>query len=173
MTTGKPDDQGHDAAKIATIAAAVLGTIFAGVAFATHGPRAAASVFAGATIAVANLVTMSAIIRALLRAPDEEVPPVEPVVEGEAKQEEEEEEEPKPDHVAAGKRGGAAWGGFAVVKILVLFGGIWMLLTKGLVDPIPLVVGYGVLPLGIAGSSLLGSLAPRRNPASRTARRKK
>ena len=66
------------------------------------------------------------------------------------------------DHVAEGKRGGAAWGAFAVVKILVLFGGIWILLTRGLVDPIPLVVGYGVLPIGIAASGLLTGLAPRR-----------
>jgi hypothetical protein len=74
--------------------------------------------------------------------------------------------EPAVDHAREGKRGGAAWGAFALVKIVVLFGGIYLLLTKGMVDPIPLVVGYGVLPLGIACSSLFTSLAPRgRTPA--------
>ena len=67
----------------------------------------------------------------------------------------------KKNHRAAGKRGGAAWGVFAVFKILILFGGIWMLLSKGLVAPIPLVVGYGVLPLGIAAAGLWNSLRPR------------
>jgi hypothetical protein len=66
------------------------------------------------------------------------------------------------EHSAEGKRGGAAWGAFAVVKILILFGGIYLLLTRGLVDPMPLVVGYGVLPLGIAASSVISSMAPRR-----------
>ena len=66
------------------------------------------------------------------------------------------------DHRGAGRRGGAAWGVFALLKIFLLFGGIWILLTKKLVDPIPLVVGYGVLPLGIAASALVKSLRPRR-----------
>jgi len=34
-------------------------------------------------------------------------------------------------------------------------------LTRGVVDPIPLVVGYGVLPLGIAASTLFRGLSPR------------
>jgi len=83
------------------------------------------------------------------------------------------EPEPSIDHVREGKRGGAAWGAFALVKILVLFGGIWVLLTKGLVDPMALVVGYGVLPLGIAASSLIGSLSPRSRGTRRTPPRRK
>ena len=73
--------------------------------------------------------------------------------------------------VAQGKRGGAAWGAFALVKIIVLFGGIWVLLTRGWVDPMPLVVGYGVLPLGITASGLFGSLAPRPRRSAKTAAR--
>jgi hypothetical protein len=134
-------------------AASVLGVLFTGVAFATHDVRTAVSVGLGGAIAVANLVTMRAIVRALLHAPEGEDEP---------KDEQQGEAATEKDHRAAGKRGGAAWGVFAVLKILVLFGGIWTLLSKGLVAPIPLVVGYGVLPLGIAAAGLWSSLSPRR-----------
>jgi len=56
---------------------------------------------------------------------------------------------------------------------VVLFGGIYVLLTKGLVDPMPLVVGYGVLPLGIAASSLSTALSPRGRRGGRPPRRTK
>jgi hypothetical protein len=153
-----PDDdtpEGPDAAAVAAIAGGVLGLLLSIGALALYGTKAGLSVGVGAIIAVANLVTMSAIIRALLKPPDEP--------EGE-KDESTQPAEPQPrvDHRAEGKRGGTAWGIFAVLKILILFGGIWILLTRGWVDPIPLVVGYGVLPIGIAASGLLTSLAPRR-----------
>jgi len=144
-----------DAAKVASIAAAVLGVLFTLVALAFFGSRAALSVAMGAVIAVANLVMMSAIVRAMLRpedAPEAEPTPNEPA---------EAEPAERVDHVAEGKRGAAAWGVFGLLKIVLLFGGIYVLLTKGLVDPMPLVVGYGVLPLGIAASSLSTALAPR------------
>jgi hypothetical protein len=108
---------------------------------------------------------MAAIVRALVRGSQE----ADASANADANAEASEEEAPV-DHAAEGKRGGAAWGAFGVLKIVVLFGGIWILLTKGWVDPIPLVVGYGVLPLGIVVSSLYSSLAPRsRRPARRTA----
>jgi hypothetical protein len=145
-----PDDT-----MLAAKAAAILGAIFTVFALALVSGRAALSVFIGAAIAVANLVTMRAIIRSLLRGPDD--------AEGEVNEAPDKDgNAPPPDHAAAGKRGGAAWGVFAVLKILVLFGAIYILLTRGLVDPMALVVGYGVLPLGIAMSSLWSSLGPRR-----------
>jgi len=172
--------EGTDAAKVAAISAGVLGLALSIAALAVFGLRSGLSVAAGATIAVANLVTMSAIIRALLRPAEAEAEAIaaaealkaEAAAKGEAL-EEEGEPEPPIDHVREGKRGGTAWGLFAVLKIIVLFGGIYLLLTKGLVDPIALVVGYGVLPLGIAASSLVNSLSPRsrrpaRRPPSRT-----
>lgn len=174
MAPAKPEgtgseQEGPDAANVATITAAVLGAALALGALALYDTRTGLSVAAGAVIAVANLATMSAIIRALVRSPDEPAPadptdgadPVDPADPAKV------EAHPDPDHAAEGKRGGAAWGGFALVKIVVLFGGIYVLLTKGIVDPIPLVVGYGVLPLGIASSSLLASLMPRSRPGSR------
>lgn len=177
--------EGPDAASVAAVAAGAIGLALAIGALALFGTRAALSVVAGATIAVANLVTMSAIIRALLRVPDDDAtatataaPGVATATAADAATTEpgatpaDAEPDPDaPDHVREGKRGGAAWGAFAVVKIVVLFGGIWVLLTRGLVDPMPLVAGYGVLPLGIAAASLYTSLAPRsRRPARRSGR---
>jgi hypothetical protein len=54
------------------------------------------------------------------------------------------------------RRGGAGiWGVFAMLKMVILFGGIWIVMTKGLVDPMALVVGYGSLPIGIAIGSIV------------------
>ena len=152
MSEQDPEDGSRDVARAAKVSAA-LGVIFSVGALALCDLRTAAGVFIGAAIAVANVVTMRAIIRALVQAPEDE------------KAEKPEADRPNPsesEHKSAGRRGGVAWGVFAVLKILVLFGGIWLLLTRQMVDPMPLVVGYGVLPLGIAASSLLGSLRPRR-----------
>jgi|GEM_PF-1426437 len=187
-----PQNEGpepQDAAKIAAIAGAVLGAVMALVALVTYGPRTAASVALGSAIAVANLVTLRAIIHAIIRPPDhdagdpawngdgthasDERTAGDGATDADAGDERAEADAdadaagaPSPraarDHRAEGKRGGAAWGVFALLKILVLFGAIWVLLTRGLVDPIPLVVGYGVLPLGIAASSLVASLFPQR-----------
>ena len=140
----------RDDANTATICAAVIGLIFTVAAFAIGGGRTAFSVAAGAVIAVANLVFLRAIIRAVIQAPEE------------PEKKEGEEAGPAPDHEEEGRRGGAAWGIFAILKIFLLFGGIYVLLTKGLVDPIPLVIGYGVLPLGIVASTAVGSLRPRK-----------
>jgi hypothetical protein len=186
MATPPSDDAevpaGADAARVAAIGAGVLGLALSIAASAMFGWRSALSVAVGAIIAVANLVTMSAIVRALLRPAEAEA---EAIAAAEAARAEaatkgelltEDDPEPPIDHAQEGKRGGAAWGAFALVKILVLFGGIYLLLTRGLVDPIGLVVGYGVLPLGIAASSMINSLSPRtrgrrgpsRRPSGRT-----
>jgi hypothetical protein len=142
-----------DGASVAAKAAAILGAIFALAAFALFDLKTAWSTAIGAAIAVANLVALRAIVQSMVRAPESDP------------EENEEGAEPRPapaDHAAEGRRGGVAWGIFAVFKILLLFGGIWILLTVGLVDPMPLAVGYGVLPLGIVVSSFRTSLAPRR-----------
>lgn len=154
MTTPEKEKTERDDIATSVKAAAVLGAVFTAAAFATQDSRTGLSVAVGAAIAVANLLTMRAIVRALIRAPEGE---------DEEKADTENTGEPaeKKNHRAAGKRGGAAWGVFAVFKILILFGGIWMLLSKGLVAPIPLVVGYGVLPLGIVAAGLWNSLRQR------------
>jgi hypothetical protein len=155
-------DAPPDAARIAAVAGGIIGVALTIGALAMFGGRTALSVSGGAVIAVANLLTMSAIVRGILPpAPEEADDPADA-----------EEKDIEPDHAARGKRGGAAWGAFALVKMLVLFGGIWILLTRGLVDPIPLAIGYGVLPLGIAVSGIFTSLAPRSRGRSRRPRTK-
>jgi hypothetical protein len=171
-----------DGAAIAAKAAAVFGGLLTLAALGLFGGKTAFSVFVGAAIAVANLVTMRSIIRAMLPPPDDTPAasrPSEPAKTGiddleemadreiakeEAAETEQADEEKKThrEHVEAGKRGGAAWGLFAVFKIVLLFGGIWILLTRGWVDPMPLAAGYGALPLGIFASAVWGNLAPRR-----------
>lgn len=59
------------------------------------------------------------------------------------------------DAFTGDKPGGGAWKVFGLVKIIFLFGGVWLLLTKGVVDPIPFVVGLGSLPVGLSISSML------------------
>lgn len=158
----EPPDDERDDTKASAIAAAVLGASFTLAALGLHGPKTAASVALGAAIAVANLLTMRAIVRALVRAPLEPEPAPEADQGGDEAEGPETAAKPERDHRGAGRRGGAAWGVFAILKIFFLFGGIWLLLTRGLVAPIPLVVGYGVLPLGIAAAGVWGSLRPRR-----------
>ena len=46
------------------------------------------------------------------------------------------------------------WILLALGKILLLFGGLWFLARSGHVEPLALLVGYGVLPLGITLSAL-------------------
>ena len=50
-----------------------------------------------------------------------------------------------------------AWRAVGVVKMISLIAAVWLLLTTGLVDPIPLVVGLGALPLGLATGSMLST----------------
>lgn len=148
------DDKERDDTGRAAKAAALLGAIFSVGGTVLYGTRTGGSVAVGAFIAVANLLMMRAIIRSILRPPP-----------GEDGEEKAENVAGGPgagrEHKEAGRRGGVAWGIFAVLKIFLLFGGVWILLTRHMVDPIPLVVGYGVLPLGIAASSLWSSLFTR------------
>lgn len=147
------EDEERDDTGRAAKAAALLGGIFTLGALVFYGTRPAFSVFVGAAIAVANLLTMRAIIRALIRPP-------EPSSDSKDTADETETTEQKrgADHAGAGRRGGVAWAVLAVFKMVILFGGIWILLTRGLVDPIALVVGYGVLPLGITLSAVWSSV---------------
>jgi hypothetical protein len=52
--------------------------------------------------------------------------------------------------------GRAIWGLVGAVKFTLLLGGVWMLLSRRLLDPLPLAVGYGALPVGIALAGWLG-----------------
>ncbi len=52
-------------------------------------------------------------------------------------------------------RSAVGWVFALLMKMAILFGGIWLLLTWGVVTVVPLVVGYMTLPLGIAIGSLV------------------
>lgn len=181
----KADDdaakESEDAARASAIVAGVLGAVFTIGGLAVAGPKTGLSIAIGAGVAVANLVAMRAIIGAILTPSDDDLAEAEaaaadaptagdPVAEAEALGAAEAEKDGTVGADAAsadaskkhGRRGGAAWGVFALLKILVLFGGIGLLLMRGWVEPIPLVIGYGVLPLGITASTLVASLRPKR-----------
>jgi hypothetical protein len=57
--------------------------------------------------------------------------------------------------MGSGAGGAGAWSILAVLKMVLLVGVVGLLLTRGLVDAMGLVVGYGSLPIGIALSALL------------------
>lgn len=53
-----------------------------------------------------------------------------------------------------GKRSRVPWPLIAVAKMGALFGGLYLLLTNGWVDLLPLLVGLGALPIGIVAGQL-------------------
>jgi hypothetical protein len=131
MTTASPTTERRDPRLTAAlVAVAVCGALLCVGSVFTHGPKVAGSVAAGAAIAASNLYVLSRIVRALIGG----------------------------DQAGEGRgagMGAGAWGVLALGKMLVLFGGIWLLMTSGRVDPIGLLVGYGSLPIGIAFGSIV------------------
>jgi hypothetical protein len=133
MTTASPSPETRSRrwdARLVTALVAVgsCGALMAVTAAFAWGARFALSVGAGATIAGSNLYVLSKIVGAMMQ-----------------------------DRAAGDSQGAGAgtWGVLAMVKMIVLFGGIWLVMTKGLVDPMGLVLGYGSLPIGIAIGSIV------------------
>jgi hypothetical protein len=50
----------------------------------------------------------------------------------------------------------AGWGLVALLKLLMLFGGVFAILKKDLADPLSFLIGYLALPIGIVASQFLG-----------------
>lgn len=50
----------------------------------------------------------------------------------------------------------APWGIIALLKMLLLFGGVWLILRTGAVSALSLIAGYLALPIGITVGSLFG-----------------
>ena len=48
------------------------------------------------------------------------------------------------------------WGVVAVLKLVVLFGGVWLIIKSGLVSGLSLAAGYAALPFGVTLASLFG-----------------
>ena len=136
MTTGEHRERTPGALdprmRTALVSVAAFGARFAIGAGCGWGGRAALSVAAGVLIAVLNLYGLARILGAL--------------VGGRAGEEED----------------AGLWGVLAVVKVCALFGGVWLLMSSHLVDPLPLVVGWGALPVGIAIASLVSDKTDRR-----------
>ncbi len=117
--------------RAAIVGVAAMGGLFAVGAGAGWGLHAGLSVAAGALIAVGNLYGLARIVGALLGTR------------------------------AEGDPGAGMWGILAVLKVLGLFGGVWLLLSAHLVEPVGLVVGWGALPIGVTLGTLFSDKRDR------------
>lgn len=141
------------------VAVGVVGAFLAIGAFAVYGGRAAGSAAFGTALAVANLWVLGRVIRAMLPAdpeseaaftkPDPEASPAEP---GGA---------PLPEATTGTKGSPAAWGVFALLKVVVLFGLVLVAVNVGWVTPIGFLAGYGALPIGIVMAQLARGMSAR------------
>jgi hypothetical protein len=118
--------------RTAIVGVAAFGGLFAMGAAYGWGLRMGLSVAVGVFIAVVNLYGLARILGALVGARAGENPDA------------------------------GIWGILAVVKVLGLFGGVWILMASHLVDPIGLVVGWASLPVGIAAASLFSDAGDKR-----------
>lgn len=71
------------------------------------------------------------------------------------------------------RRGNTApWAVVAVVKLIALLGGIWLILKSEVVSGLALTIGYGALPIGITLGSLFGPKPPETTPGGGTVNRR-
>lgn len=111
------------------VAVGLCGALLSIGGLVSHGPFAAFSVAAGAAIAAVNLWALARIVAALL---------------------------PTGSKPAAHLPGSAAsWSLLAALKMGGLFLVVWLLLRYSLVSPLPMLIGFGALPIGIAIGSLV------------------
>ena len=134
---GTPRPHGLDARmRRSIVAVALVGVAMTVVTFPVFGLFTAFSVATGAAIATANLWILARIVSALL--PDESAA-----------------------HKAKDGKGG--WALLALLKLFGLVAAVWLLMRHGVVSPLPLMVGFGALPIGIA----IGALVSDRSAASK------
>jgi hypothetical protein len=100
---------------------------------AVFGVATAFGVAVGGAIATANLWALARIVAALL--PD--------------------------DAPGSNAQSRAGWALVAMLKMLGLVAGVWLLMRHGVVSALPMLVGFGALPIGIA----IGTLVSDRTPA--------
>jgi hypothetical protein len=111
---------------------ALTGATFALVALALFGPSPAVSVAVGAGLATANLWALARIVAALL--PDEAGGPT---------------------GGTRGASGAVAWALLGIIKMFALFAVVWLLMQHGVVSALPMLAGFGALPIGIAIGSIV------------------
>ena len=126
------------------VAVGLTGATFALVALAFFGVSAAFSVGVGAGLATVNLWALARIVAALL--PGETGGPN------------------GGTGGSPGPSGAVAWALLGIVKMFALFAVVWLLMRHGVVSGLPMVVGFGALPIGIAIGSLVSDRGdPRRD----------
>jgi hypothetical protein len=54
------------------------------------------------------------------------------------------------------KGGTTPWAVVALLKLILLFGGVWLILKSGVVSGVSLAAGYAALPFGVTFASLFG-----------------
>jgi hypothetical protein len=119
--------------RVSILSVGLTGVAFALIAAVVAGPSTALSVAIGGAVATANLWALARIIAALL-----------PRTEGGAK-----------------AQSRAGWGLVAIVKVVGLVAVVWLLMRHGIVSPLPMVVGFVSLPIGIAIGSLVSDRSAR------------
>lgn len=130
----------------ALVAVGLVGAGLALGAFVLYGGKTAGSALFGTTLAIANLWVLGRVIRAMLPAP--EIPKA-GAPQGES------------DGEPAKKGSAAAWGVFALLKVLGLFGLVLLAVHTGYVTPLGFLAGYGALPLGIVMAQLARGMSAR------------
>jgi len=106
---------------------AISGAVLAVGALAVANLWSGFSVAVGAAVATANLWVLARIVHALL--PN--------------------------DAAGARAQSRAGWSLVAALKMVGLVGVVWLLMRHGVVSPVPMMVGLGALPIGIAIGSLV------------------
>jgi hypothetical protein len=120
--------------RVSLVAVAVAGVALTVAALALFGGAGAGSAATGAALALGNLWGLARIVGALLPG----------------------------DTQAAKAQSRASWALLAALKMLALLGITWLLMRHGLVSPLPMLIGFLSLPIGIA----IGSLVSDRSGAS-------
>jgi hypothetical protein len=123
------------------VAVGATGATLALLGLAAFGPRAATSILVGAALATLNLWVLARVVAGLL---------------------------PQSSSRGVAPRRGrvsAAWALLGLVKALGLIGLVWLLMRHGsaFVSPLPLLAGFGALPIGIAIGSLVSDRASGAN----------
>jgi hypothetical protein len=119
----------------------VTGAVLTAGALVLLGAATAFSVGVGAALALGNLWALARIVVELLPPPPREGP----------RQTTETAEGPR-------QTANPALGGWAVLgalKMIGLMAVVWLLLRHGVVSALPMIVGFGALPLGIAIGSVV------------------
>jgi hypothetical protein len=106
---------------------AITGAVLSVGGFAVFGLWSGFSVAVGAAIATANLWVLARIVGALLPS----------------------------DAAGANAQSRAEWALVAMLKMVGLIGGMWLLIRHGVVSPLGMAAGFGALPIGIAIGGLV------------------